>query len=84
MPFFDSQTIKQSANIRSGVSQPKDKRTVGRTLLGPAVGDEQVARALGQDTCFAAVAVLSSEHRDTIEFVPKRQRSSSRRALLLL
>jgi hypothetical protein len=36
-------------------------------------GDEQVARALGEDTRFAAVAVLSSERRDTIEIVPRHK-----------
>ena len=35
-------------------------------------GDEQVAPVSVQDTCFAAVAVLGSERRETIEIVPFR------------
>lgn len=37
------------------------------------VGDDDVARLLGQLTCFAVVAVADSEYGNTIEFVPKRE-----------
>jgi hypothetical protein len=40
----------------------------------PAVGDEQVAPALSQDTRFRVVTVLSSERRETLEFGPRQQR----------
>jgi hypothetical protein len=37
-----------------------------------ACGDGQVAPVSGQDACFAAVVVLSSERRETIEIVSFR------------
>jgi hypothetical protein len=65
--------------LRSYADAPLLRRETGRRThvesarrSSHASRDEQVARALGQDSCFAAVAVLSSERRDTIEFVPLR------------
>jgi hypothetical protein len=43
--------------------------------VGCARGDKEVTAGKGRDTCFADIAILSSERRDTIEIVPTQQRA---------
>jgi hypothetical protein len=49
-------------------------RSLARTLQAPGfrIGDKEVASGEAQDTRFADVAILGSEHRDMIEIVPER------------